>query len=58
MSIITVSPTANIMKVYINMFLWMNGDYQSIDNKNELAPGGEQSYFVWNSFHNFGFELE
>ena len=55
MSITTVSPTAKIMKVYINMFLWMDGVYQTIDDKNGLIQDGNNSYFVWNSFHNFGF---
>ena len=33
----------------------MNGEYKNIDEKNEEAPGGTQSYFIWNSFYNFGF---
>ncbi len=51
------TPTSIIMNNYINQFLWMNGDYKKIDEKNEEQPGDIQSYFIWNSFNNFGFDL-
>lgn len=49
------TPTALIINKYIDRFLWMNGDYKTIDEKNKEEEGGGVSYFIWNSFNNFGF---
>ena len=50
------TPSAVIMGQYINMFLWMDGEYKGIDERNEEEENEELSYFVHNAFYNFGFE--
>jgi hypothetical protein len=51
-----IHPTASIMNEYIEAFLYMNGEYKHIDEKNlEGGENAKNSYFIWNAFHNFGF---
>jgi phosphoserine aminotransferase len=55
------TPSAVIMEEYINMFLWMDGEFKEIDARNEeegefIDEDLEQSYFIWNAFNNFGFD--
>ncbi len=54
------TPSALIFGNYINMFLWMDGEYKGIDERNEeeefIDEDLEQSYFIWNAFNNFGFD--
>tara|TARA_R110000772_G_scaffold59396_1_gene134624 strand:- start:125 stop:409 length:285 start_codon:yes stop_codon:yes gene_type:complete len=51
-------PTAEMIKPLINQFEWMNGDYKTLDEKNKEEEGDDMSYFLFNQFHNFGFEDE
>ena len=46
----------NEMTMVINCFLWMNGDYKPIDEKNaeEDEEGDKQSSFIYNIIWNFG----
>jgi hypothetical protein len=49
-------PTAEIMNNYINQFLWMNGDFKEIDEKNKEEEIDDMSYFLNNAFYNLGFD--
>ncbi len=44
-------PTALIMQQQIDCFLWLNGEYKPIDEKNAEEPGGKLSYFVHDLFY-------
>jgi len=49
------SPTAEIMQNYISQFEWMNGEFKTVDERNAEEPSDKQSYFISNSFYNYGF---